>query len=267
MKVKILVFALAAVFLCCSSALADTLVSSGTWPAVPTPNNVSPPFWDNPSLDGGLKNAGYILTKTNDPISGYTNQDWLGYSNGTAQYLSAQDGTGNPTGGVVNDVYFTNSLVGGQGAYLIIEVAGYASSNVFGIYNLSNPGDQTEIFNGPGSQGANWAGGVPNTYTNYGFYLTTPEGKTFYSDVDGLTDPDSNSNFAFFRNTSQPNILYIAMEDLRDPIGTECLGDYNDMIVQVTFGNFSNAPVPPTMLLFGSGMLGLLGLGWRRKNS
>jgi hypothetical protein len=108
-------------------------MTSGVWTAVPLPNSVQPPFWDNPSLDVGNKNAGYILTGINDPISGYTTQNWLGYPS-SAQYLSAADISGNPTGGVVSDVYFTNNL-GGQSAYLIIEVAGYSSSNVFGVYD------------------------------------------------------------------------------------------------------------------------------------
>jgi hypothetical protein len=119
------------------------------------------------------------------------------------------------------------------------------------------------IFNGPASQGANWSGPVPASYTSYGFYLTTPEGKTFYSDTFGVTNPDSNSNFAFFRNTSQPDAFYIAMEDLMYPINTECIGDYNDMIVKATI---SSVPLPPSLLLLGSGVLGLLGLGWRRKD-
>jgi hypothetical protein len=39
------------------------------------------------------------------------------------------------------------------------------------------------------------------------------------------------------------------MEDLIDPIGTENLGDYNDMIVKVQV-----VPIPPTLLHLGSGL-------------
>ena len=115
MKRKTLLVFIVAICLTSSIALADTLQTSGVWTAVPTPDGKSPifPFWDSPSLDGVKENVGYILTGTNKFISGYTTKDWLGFANGTAQYLSAAS----PTGGVVNDVYFTNNL----GAHLSLD--------------------------------------------------------------------------------------------------------------------------------------------------
>ncbi|OGP70676.1 MAG: hypothetical protein A2Y80_09895 [Deltaproteobacteria bacterium RBG_13_58_19] len=202
------------------------------------------------------------MTGTNTSINGYTTQDWLGYGNSTAQYLSAKDGSGSPTGGVVNNVYFSNNL-GGQSAYLIIEIAGYKDKNIFGIYDRNLPANKTVIFDGPAGQGAPWSGPVPISYTSYGFYLTTPENITFYSDTTNVTNPDTNSNFAFFRNTSQADTFYIAMEDLRDPIGTENKGDYNDMIVKAHVV----APIPGSLLLLGTGLVSLAGLGWRRRKN
>jgi hypothetical protein len=48
------------------------------------------------------------------------------------------------------------------------------------------------IFNGTASQGDNNPPGSLAAFilsTSYGFYLTTPEGNTFYSDTTNVTNP------------------------------------------------------------------------------
>jgi hypothetical protein len=41
---------------------------------------------------------------------------------------------------------------------------------------------------------------------------------------------------------------------------------YSDLNPGLTYQFISDVPVPPSVLLFGGGLLGLLGLGWRRRS-
>ena len=81
-----------------------------------------------------------------------------------------------------------------------------------------------------------------------------------------LATADGESNFAFFRSLLQPGFLYLGMEDLISPAGTEGIGDFNDMVVRIQTSD-TLVPVPPTALLLGSGLLGLVGLGPRRRKN
>jgi hypothetical protein len=274
MKLKIIGIVVLSLVMASSLALGDTIVSiDGTWTnlTAPNPNGSTPPFWDNPSMDVGNKNVGFILTGTNDPITGYANYDWINYSTGNAQYLATS------SGGVVNQVYVTSTPPNGQSAFLIVTVAGNASGNSFGIYDITqtfNPttpdSNHVEIFAGGTANAATWSGNV--TYANYGFYFyDKATQKLFLSDPVVMASADSFSNFAIFRSTNplQSGIYYIGMEDLTqwEINGREgCLGDYNDMIVQIQIGD-APAPVTPTALLLGTGLLGLVGLGWRRRKN
>jgi len=68
-----------------------------------------------------------------------------------------------------------------------------------------------------------------------------------------------SSNFAFFRNANISGTWWFGVEDL--PVGSGSDNDYNDMVVKVS----TVVPLPPTLMLLGSGMLGLAVLGWRRR--
>lgn len=281
MKLKVIGIVVFSLVMVSSLALADSLLNTngGTWLTVPAPNGSAPPFWDNASMDGGKKNVGYILTGTNDTITDYhptggisTQLNWLG---GFGEYLGIGPAT---TGSVVDNVHvqtLTNPTK--PSGVLIVTVAGNSGSNSFGVYDMAATvfaGNHLEIFpNGganPPPNGQPFTVNIP--YASYGFYLDGPGG-LFLSDPSKIGTADSNSNFAFFQNTSlnPPSALFstyfIGMEDLTQSViaGREgALGDFNDMVIEISIP--SNVPVPPTALLLGTGLLGLVGLrSWRKK--
>lgn len=168
-------------------------------------------------------------------------------------------------------------------AFLFFEFAGFANANTFGIYDYSNDGagnitlGQTlEVFNGPASPLTsatlhfNLADGeVTNQATGlmadidetFGFYLTTPQGYTYYSHT--ALNPDGVDHLMMF-DTSDNSVgdllgsdLVLAWEDLYGG------GDlsYDDMVVGIS--DVSPVPEPSVIALMG---LGFVGLGFSRNN-
>jgi hypothetical protein len=241
MKSRILLFALAGLLLACPPAMADTLVGSagGSWTNLAgVPSGNPSPFWDNPSSDGPNLNVGFQINQIGVP---------------NAQYWSI--------GGLADNNVIFNGDGSGQTQTLLIEISGYADMNAFYAYNVADPLQTTQLFAGGDSPVA--SKNIPIPYAQYGFMLVSPLG-TFYSGNGPGTRSDGTSNFAFFQSANLPETWWIGIEDCTDAVaaGTygEGPGDYNDMLVKVTA-----APLPSAVLLFGSGMLGLLGIGCRRK--
>jgi len=189
---------------------------------------------------------------------------------------------------------------GGSGAaanscpQLLAEESGLATSHIFGIwtaFNTAGPITQVPIFNGAavptGRASIQWtdpntiqidaiagATGInTGTFTGisqswFGFYYDfVYDGKpvTLYT-YDGLNTAQQVGGFAgahtaaILAYSAFGNAAWIfACDDLQvEP-------DYNDMVVKVE--SIRPVPVPPTVLLLGSGLLGLAGLCFRRRKS
>ena len=195
------------------------------------------------------------------------------------------------------DEIWTLDAVSSGNAVMMFEFAGFANSNTMGIYQIGNTGVTLELFSGAASQGwhttLSQTGNVfTATYfdsndvymgqssatlnsSNFGFYLTSAQNNTFYSQADlnsdaaadGTTDhlvtfqgdnsemmdPDGDGFYGQFTD----NNFILAWEDLALNNSDR---DYSDMVVMVE--SFIPVPEPGTLGVLG---LGLLGFGLARR--
>jgi hypothetical protein len=182
-------------------------------------------------------------------------------------------------------------------ASILIELAGNASSNTFGVYDLNNPLNRLSIFEGndtvdsfavvrlaPLANGA-WNLSVrernnpddPSGWTQmtvaspaFGFYLGTASQGTFFSNTNLNTDGlDHMYAYEGANTTFQGGPLagevfalqdyILAWEDLRVP-GSD--RDYQDFVAVVQ--DIAPVPLPTAIWLLASGLIGLTGVGRRR---
>lgn len=237
---------LGALVLITTTAFGDIVVGSGGagWQGwvVGDINQNGTPFWDGNSSDsGGLFTIGNCLTNTGD----------------CAGRLPSPPGN-IPYWGIGTN-FDPNYYFHGGGdpmVSLLLEIAGNASGNSFGWYEVGNPSNRGTIFTGPNAAPMTVLVNIP--VLDYGFWLKDPSNRVFYTQSSLNPSGDGDfQHFATFKQGTQPGPTYwIGIEDLR---GFESDKDYQDMVVSVT-----PIPEPGTIGLFGAGLL-LSGYWIRRR--
>jgi hypothetical protein len=271
--VKSRALVLIALFMLASaSAGADTLNTFGaTWNpwVAPTQRSYVPfqgtPFWDNVSKDGtqdGLGNncnVGFWVSGTGncDATSFYGGSFYANSPRATGGYL----GQGAATFTMTADPDSTNTVAAGVGVSALSGDQPSKGSTEFGWFSLDDRDAHHAMLVGGNAVSFE----VPSG--EYGFYLTVTDVRDgtkvtqFYSDqVDSL----GRSHFVVFDLGDGHYVIGIEdkLGDPNDPYSRLSDYDYNDLVVDMTT---TTVPEPASVLLLGSGLVGLAKYARRRR--
>jgi hypothetical protein len=192
------------------------------------------------------------------------------------------------------DSYWGITGSGGSVSTFVMEIAGQSGSNTFGIYERGNAANYVELFSGSDTfndglnsqislsilaDGTVGISGIDTgkdfTTFQFGFYLGTANGPTFYSDS-SLNQNESDQMVALqgkdidtIQIQGYPagmwtkNEFILAWEDI---LYANSDKDFNDLIVIVESVLPVSVPEPGTLALLGLGLAGL-GAARRRQKS